>query len=866
MAKAPQKRWGPVRSLFYLMPLFILAPLYSYKSHYALPEPVLDPVNPVTSLPQLSEGRILAHAKYLSEDIGYRTVGTREHALGDAWMLQQAEALRAECESVVRAHPKRKLQCEVWHQQGSGSHRFDIMGRRLYKTYVNLTNIVVRVSDGTEEGKEHAVLVNSHVDSTLPSPGAADDALSVGVMLECIRVLVNTPAWEPKHAIIFLFNNAEESLQDGSHLFSTQHPVANTVRAAINLEAAGTTGPELLFQATSEQMVRAYAKVPRPYGSIIANEVFSSGIILSDTDFRQFELYLNVTGLDMAVVGNSYLYHMRKDLVENIEPGVAQHMADNVLTLLLHLTSDESPLPELATGYSRPQTVFYEHFGLFLVYSFTTAKLLYFIFFVVALVVARMTYVDPAPALKKCTSFIGDLLQGLGAVSAAFIGAVVGANLVAFLMAKVLGKSLSWFSSVFSCIALYGPAALSGALASQLLVGRVREHTAYTSLMLLQAFLAALIQNLGVGAGGILFLSSVPFALALLLNKVLTRPGDDISLWSYAVGQLSPLVTGTTVFCAVLDVFVPLTGRMGKDAPAEHIIATIVAVNGSYILPLTVPFVHRFSHRILVRAVVVLSMITGLAMAIFSMRSPFDPMHQKRLFVIHMENITSEEQHLHIAAADGAPGFHELAVSIANEFSVPGSTPTTVAMDDWNSDWDTIYPFSTFLTPYKFDLPLRAEHQDPIEHDFTVTAVNDTVDEVAGTRSFTMVVNHPGIIWTAVAFDAHVLKWTLDNSPPDAFARHHIKEGSFYGHDTWSVDLVTKLQPSNDPAATSDGSLRVNFVGIHEKAMWPGKKAEKELGGRAMKLFEEFDGWLERETGGTVDAMFLGCVGGVAVI
>jgi hypothetical protein len=46
------------------------------------------------------------------------------------------------------------------------------------------------------------------------------------------------------------------------------------------------------------------------------------------TDFRQFELYLNVTGVDvsllleapveypnvfqMAVTGNSYLYHMRK--------------------------------------------------------------------------------------------------------------------------------------------------------------------------------------------------------------------------------------------------------------------------------------------------------------------------------------------------------------------------------------------------------------------------------------------------------------------------------------------------------------------------------------------------------------------------
>jgi len=78
-----------------------------------------------------------------------------------------------------------------------------MMGKRLYKTYVNLSNIIVRISDGTPEGKEHAVLVNAHLDSTLPSPGAADDALPVGVMLDCMRVLVETPDWSPKHAIIF---------------------------------------------------------------------------------------------------------------------------------------------------------------------------------------------------------------------------------------------------------------------------------------------------------------------------------------------------------------------------------------------------------------------------------------------------------------------------------------------------------------------------------------------------------------------------------------------------------------------------------------------------------------------------------------
>jgi Zn-dependent M28 family amino/carboxypeptidase len=78
-----------------------------------------------------------------------------------------------------------------------------MMGKRLYKTYADLTNIVIRVSDGTSEGKKHAVLVSAHLDSTLPSPGAADDALSVGVMLDCIRVLTHSPGWTPSHAIVF---------------------------------------------------------------------------------------------------------------------------------------------------------------------------------------------------------------------------------------------------------------------------------------------------------------------------------------------------------------------------------------------------------------------------------------------------------------------------------------------------------------------------------------------------------------------------------------------------------------------------------------------------------------------------------------
>lgn len=187
-------------------------------SHLGLPDFAFS-INLKTGLPQISETQILSYVRNLSEDIGFRTVGTAEHALADEWMIDKAHEVQKECQRLVEADPERNLECEVWHQRGSGAHRyvpdfiisvsilmrrrFDMMGKRLYKTYTELTNIVIRVSNGTLAGKEHAVLVNAHLDSTLPSPGAADDALSVGVMLECIRVLTHTPGWTPAHAIVF---------------------------------------------------------------------------------------------------------------------------------------------------------------------------------------------------------------------------------------------------------------------------------------------------------------------------------------------------------------------------------------------------------------------------------------------------------------------------------------------------------------------------------------------------------------------------------------------------------------------------------------------------------------------------------------
>ncbi|KAL5492913.1 hypothetical protein ACEPAI_4361 [Sanghuangporus weigelae] len=885
------KLWGFFHTLLVLSPVLVGLPAISVWKHYELPEPVVDPYDNVTGIPRLSERVVLDHARILSEEIGFRTVGTREHALGDAWVLKKVQELGKLCDAVVKLDPTRKLQCEVERQTGSRSHRFDIMSARLYKTYVNLSNIVLRISDGTTQGKEHAVLVNAHVDSTLPSPGAADDALAVGVMLEAARMLIETPQWSPSHSIIFLFNNAEESLQDGSHLFATSHPWRESVRAVLNLEAAGTHGPTLLFQATSGAMIDAYARVPRPFGTIVANDVFSSGVIMSDTDFRQFELYMNVTGLDMAVVGHSYFYHTRKDLVQYIQPGVAQHMGDNTLALLQFLSSPESPLPDLTSGYSKPTTVFFSFFNTyFFRYSFATANALHLVLLAASL--ALVAYGTPPISVtvvkhekrelvvqsngvgataSGVTEFVAsrpgiwtDIVKGFVIILLALLAALVSVHVVALLMVYAFGKPFSWFRVEGSCALLYAPAALLGALAVLHYVApflRITERILVQAMLVLYAFLAVIIQLAGIGSAILYFSSGCSIFAGLALDTIMHRGVKDrVALGTYALGQVVPLVFGTEMFCIVTDIFVPLTGRTGGDAPADHIIATIVVITSSYLFPLTLPFFQRFGSRFIRRSMLFLCFVTGASMILFSWRSPFDSMHPKRLYVIHSENITTNDVSLGVGTSDPAPGFENLVQDIAAFITKKKTMAVKEDMHAYNGDWDVLYPFSAFLSPY--EIALDSYVSSYADGRFSVKAANDVVDLETRTRSLTLIVHHTGLIWTTIAFDAHVLSWSLDDSPPAERARHFVKEASFYGEDTWSLDLVIHLHDWDD----TEGKLQVNFVGLKETAMWPGKAKEKDQDGRAMEVFEELDSWLKESSGDSLDVTLLGCVGGIVVI
>jgi hypothetical protein len=58
-------------------------------------------------------------------------------------------------------------------------------------------------------------------------------------------------------------------------------------------------------------------------------------------------------------------------------------------------------------------------------------------------------------------------------------------------------------------------------------------------------------------------------------------------------------------------------------------------------VPLATPFSHRFSEKVRMNALTILSILTVAAVAVFALRSPFDETHQRRLFLLGSDNVRS---------------------------------------------------------------------------------------------------------------------------------------------------------------------------------------------------------------------------------
>ena len=112
---------------------------------------------------------------------GPRPVGSYEADVqAVTYLLDQLAAIKT----------SKNLVMTVDTQTVSGT--FHLESYNLFQLYSGVKNVVVRLSSvrrQTESAPAPALLVNCHFDSVPQSPGASDDAVSCGVMLETIRVL-----------------------------------------------------------------------------------------------------------------------------------------------------------------------------------------------------------------------------------------------------------------------------------------------------------------------------------------------------------------------------------------------------------------------------------------------------------------------------------------------------------------------------------------------------------------------------------------------------------------------------------------------------------------------------------------------------
>jgi hypothetical protein len=353
-----------------------------------------------------------------------------------------------------------------------------------------------------------------------------------------------------------------------------------------------------------------------------------------------------------------------------------------------------------------------------------------------------------------------------------------------------------------------------------------------------------------------------------------------------------------------LDLFVPLTGRTGEISPADHIVGTIVGVLTFLCMPLALPLAHRMGNARLVQAIFLGFAVSILSIALFA--SPalpsFDAAHPKRVFVHQVQNLTSESYWMNIGGADpDVKGLATIVDDVHAHMGIAGEKPVSMQMNDYNPNFDILYPVSNFITPFRFPLPNPPSSStspwtmssgSPSEA-FYPHASDDHIDWQAGTRRLKITFERKNIIWSVMAFDAEILEWDLSIPPPVGYQRHHLKEVSRYGQDNWSVNMLIKLpkeanrsSSSSTPSSKTKGKglsmilesqgiperdptkLWIDYSGLIADGMWPQASrlsAQEQSQYPSLTILSQLDQLL-KTTHPEVDSMLLSVLAAVAQV
>jgi Peptidase family M28 len=437
-------------------------------------------------------------------------------------------------------------------------------------------NIVARLgSAATLEGSapdQDAVLLAAHYDSVPAGAGASDDGAAVASVLEIARILAALPA--PRHPIVLLLTDGEEAGLLGASLFVREHPLSRQIKAAVNLEARGTSGLSLMFETGT-----ANSWLMRLYGAVISRPVTNSLYYVvykqleNDTDFTVFKT-AGYQGYNFAFIGHVGRYHTPLDSVANASASSIQQQGENGLATVLGLANSPTLRAPVA------ESVFFDGFARVMIawpaqFTLPAALLSLGLLLVEAVLLLRRGEVTAHEVMWGCVGTVCTLLLGLALCTGAL------ALLISVGKVPPIGRG-SWISQP---LPMHIAAAAIAMLAAGCVGAWLARRAAFWGFWVAAALLAAVLSVISAvvmpGASFVPLLTAIAAGLGGLPYTVsLARPRTR-PLWMAGFAALLPLAA---IFAATLPLLRFLYTALGSVAwPLSTLVLCLAA---STVLPL----------------------------------------------------------------------------------------------------------------------------------------------------------------------------------------------------------------------------------------------------------------------------------------
>ena len=211
-------------------------------------------------------------------------------------------------------------------------------------------NLLAEFAPASETVSGTDLMLVAHYDSRYSQPmprdtvwsyGAADDGYGVGVILETVSLaLKNRGEW--KQGVKVLFTDAEEPGMKGMKaIWENNREVFDNVGLVLIVEARGTWGPALLFEACpgNAKVQELYASTAAyPFTYSLTTVVYQFLPMFTDFTIVKDEL----PGLNFSNIADVNHYHTDLDNFSNISEKTIQHYGSQILPLTMeYLTGEE---------------------------------------------------------------------------------------------------------------------------------------------------------------------------------------------------------------------------------------------------------------------------------------------------------------------------------------------------------------------------------------------------------------------------------------------------------------------------------------------------------------------------------------------